>query len=72
MHLYVSDTLDDPYAAETQLGSGLQLIAQSRKKANEVKAKANVTVVIGNPPYRERAEWSPPEWCTGSSVIVSS
>lgn len=56
MHLYVSDTLDDPYAAETQLGSGLQLIAQSRKKANEVKAKANVTVVIGNPPYRERAE----------------
>lgn len=56
MHLYVTDTLDDPYAAETQIGSGLQLIAHSRKKANEVKAKANVTVVIGNPPYRERAE----------------
>jgi len=56
MHLYVTDTLDDPYAAESQIGSGLQLIAQSRKKANEVKARANVTVVIGNPPYRERAE----------------
>ena len=56
MHLYVTDTLDDPYAAETGFSSGLQLIAQSRKKANEVKARANVTVVIGNPPYRERAE----------------
>lgn len=56
MHLYVTDTLDDPYAAQAQLGQGLQLLAQSRKKANEVKAKANVTVVIGNPPYRERAE----------------
>lgn len=56
MRLYVTDTLDDPHAAETQIGSGLQMIAQSRKKANEVKAKANVTVVIGNPPYRERAE----------------
>lgn len=55
MHLYVTDTLDDPHAAETQLGSGMQLIAQSRKKANEVKARANVTVVIGNPPYKELA-----------------
>ena len=56
MHLYVTDTLDDPHAAQSQIGSGLRLIAQSRRRANEVKAKANVTVVIGNPPYRERAE----------------
>jgi hypothetical protein len=56
MHLYVTDTLDDPHAAETQIGSGLQLIAQSRREANEYKADAKVTVVIGNPPYRERAE----------------
>jgi hypothetical protein len=55
MHLYVTDTLDDPHAAETGFSSGLQLIAQSRKKANEVKARANVTVVIGNPPYKELA-----------------
>lgn len=55
MHLYVTDTLDDPYAAPSQLGSGLHLIAQSRHEANKVKAKANVTVVIGNPPYKELA-----------------
>jgi hypothetical protein len=56
MHLYVTDALDDPYAVETQIGSGLQLIARSRRKANQVKANASVTVVVGNPPYRERAE----------------
>ncbi|MGO1408632.1 MAG: type ISP restriction/modification enzyme [Brachybacterium sp.] len=55
LNLYVTDTLDDPTAAETQIGSGLQLIAQSRQRANEVKARTNVTVVVGNPPYRERA-----------------
>lgn len=56
MRLFVTDTLDDPHAAETQLGSGLKLIAEARHKANEIKAGAKVTVVIGNPPYRERAE----------------
>ena len=55
MRLYVTDTLDDPHAEQTQLASGLQLIAASRRKANEVKATANVTVVIGNPPYKELA-----------------
>ena len=34
---------------------GLQLIAASRRAANKVKAKANVTVVIGKPPYKELA-----------------
>lgn len=55
MHLYVTDTLDDPNAAQSQIGYGLQLIAASRRKANKVKAKANVTVVMGNPPYKELA-----------------
>jgi hypothetical protein len=55
MRLYVTDTLDDPYAAETQMAYALQLIAASRRKANQVKAKADVTVVIGNPPYKELA-----------------
>lgn len=54
--LFVTDTLDDPYAEHSQLGSGLELISRSRKRAAKVKAKTKVTVVIGNPPYRERAE----------------
>lgn len=54
--LYVTNTLDDPYAAETQLASAFEKIARSRRQANKIKAKSTVTVVIGNPPYRERAE----------------
>jgi hypothetical protein len=56
MHLYVTDTLDDPYAEIEQLASGLGAISDSRRKANIVKRETPVTVVIGNPPYRERAE----------------
>lgn len=54
--LFVTDTLDDPYAEQTQLGSGLELISRSRSQAAKVKSGTKVTVVIGNPPYRERAE----------------
>jgi hypothetical protein len=52
-HLYVTNTLDDPHVTDAQLASNLIPIARSRRKANEVKARANVTVVIGNPPYKE-------------------
>lgn len=54
--LFVTDTLDDPHAEQTQLGSGLELISRSRSRAAKVKSGTKVTVVIGNPPYRERAE----------------
>jgi predicted helicase len=55
MHLYMTDTLDDPHAAQQQLASGLALIAHSRIEANKVKASQPVTVVLGNPPYGENA-----------------
>ncbi len=51
--LYVTDTLEDPYAPEAQLGSALSMIAKSRHDANLVKRDKDVTVVIGNPPYDE-------------------
>ncbi len=56
MRLFVTDTLDDPHGASAQLGSTLQAIARSRKAANKVKATEAVTVVIGNPPYRQLAD----------------
>lgn len=55
MKLFVTNTLDDPHAAEIELGSGLLLIARSRRRANQIKAHSPVTVVIGNPPYAELA-----------------
>ncbi len=38
MRLYVTDTLDDPYATQTQMAYALQLIAHSRRQANRIKA----------------------------------
>lgn len=55
MSLYVTDTLDDYRAAQTYIAQALRIVAESRRKANQVKAAANVTVVIGNPPYKELA-----------------
>lgn len=56
MKAYVTNTLDDPYTEIDQIASSLQAISASRRKANEIKSSTPVTVVIGNPPYRERAE----------------
>ena len=56
MRTYVTDTLDDPFTEVDQIASSLQAISASRRRANEVKGETPVTVVIGNPPYRERAE----------------
>jgi hypothetical protein len=56
MNLYVTDTLDNPYVAEEFLASTYAVISESRKRANKVKAKVPVTVVIGNPPYDDKAK----------------
>lgn len=55
LRLYVTNTLDDPHEEITQLGSIFGAISRSRRRANEVKARTPVTVVIGNPPYKELA-----------------
>ena len=54
--LYVTDSLGDPYAAQTQFSSMLAPIGQSRKDANAIKRDEEITVVIGNPPYKEKAK----------------
>lgn len=54
--MFVADTLSDPHAAEAQLGSGLGAISESKRRANKIKSDVPVTVVIGNPPYGDKAE----------------
>lgn len=54
--IFVTDTLDDPFAAEHRLAAVYEPIAASRRGANRVKADEPVVVVIGNPPYRERSK----------------
>jgi hypothetical protein len=66
MRLYLSDTLANPFADERQLDEFMQPslgpgwtyepIAKSRRGANQVKAREPVLVVLGNPPYRDKAK----------------
>ena len=53
---FVADTLDNPYIEQTHLGLTYEPIARSRREANKIKRDTPVLVVIGNPPYRERAK----------------
>ncbi|MCB9866929.1 MAG: hypothetical protein H6816_09900 [Phycisphaerales bacterium] len=54
--MFVTDTLGNPYAEVEELGSLYRTISQSRLQANKIKSKERITVVIGNPPYKEKAK----------------
>jgi hypothetical protein len=56
LNLYITDTLGNPFAEEEQLPQIVEAIAKSRREANKVKREQPITVVIGNPPYKEKAE----------------
>lgn len=56
LRLYMTDTLSDPFIEESHLAATYRPIAESRKKANEVKRSKPVVVVIGNPPYKEKSK----------------
>ena len=54
--VYLNDTLGDPEEARAKLPSLFAPITDSYAAANAVKASEPITVVIGNPPYKEKAE----------------
>ncbi len=56
LNLYITDTLGNPFVEEEQLPQIVEAIAKSRREANRVKSQQPITVVIGNPPYKEKAE----------------
>lgn len=57
LHLYITDTLGNPYVEEDEwVPQAMRPVAQSRREANAVKRGQPITVVIGNPPYKEKAE----------------
>lgn len=55
MRFFVTDTLGNPYADEEYIPDILMPLGESRKKANEIKRQEKIMVVIGNPPYKEKA-----------------
>ncbi len=56
LRLYITDTLGNPYVEEVRLPHLVEPIARSRKEANRIKRIEKITVVLGNPPYKNQAE----------------
>lgn len=56
LKLFITDTLGNPYVEDEWLPQVMAPIATSRKEANAIKKGQPITVVIGNPPYKEKAE----------------
>ena len=56
MRLFVTDTLGNPYVEEEYLPQILLPLGESRRRANAIKRQEKITVVIGNPPYKEKAK----------------
>ncbi len=56
LRLYITDTLADPDEETQWVPQSVAGIAESRRQANAVKRKEAITVVIGNPPYKEKAK----------------
>ncbi len=54
-NFYVTDTLGDPFVEDDKLWQILGPIATSRRQANKVKREQRITVVLGNPPYKNQA-----------------
>jgi predicted helicase len=55
LRMFVTDTLAHPDDDEGWVFGPLAPIAEQRKAANKIKRDEPVTVVIGNPPYKEKA-----------------
>jgi hypothetical protein len=55
LRLYVTDTLGNPDEEAEYIPQILRPLAESRRQANAVKRAEPITVVIGNPPYKEKA-----------------
>ena len=56
LRLFVTDTLGNPFVEEEWLPQVYEPIAKSRREANKIKKEQPITVVIGNPPYKEKAK----------------
>jgi hypothetical protein len=55
LRLFITDTLGNPFIEEETLGQVYEPVAKSRRDANQVKKEQKITVVIGNPPYKNQA-----------------
>lgn len=68
--MFVTNTLGDPDDEEGWIPGILAPIASSRRDANKVKREEPITVVIGNPPYKEKAKGQG-AWVEGQGTVTN-
>ncbi|MEB0000846.1 N-6 DNA methylase [Cryobacterium sp. RTS3] len=56
LRTYVANTLSNPYIDDESLGQYYEPISASKREANRIKREEHVLVVLGNPPYMEKAK----------------
>jgi hypothetical protein len=56
LRLHVTDTLGNPFEAEEHIPNILRPLAASRIEANTIKRSEPIMIVLGNPPYKEKAK----------------
>lgn len=56
LRMFVTNTLGNPDDDEGWIPGMLAPIAQSRRAANKIKRDEPITVVLGNPPYKDKAK----------------
>jgi hypothetical protein len=55
LRTFVTNTLGNPFVEQERLGVLYEPIARSRREANRIKKDEPIMVVLGNPPYKEKA-----------------
>jgi len=56
LRMFVTDSLGNPFVEQEYLPTMYKAIGESRRAANKIKREEPITVVIGNPPYKEKAK----------------
>ena len=56
LRLFVTDTLGNPFVEDEYIPQILMPLGESRRQANRIKRQERITVVIGNPPYKDKAK----------------
>ena len=56
LRLFVTDTLGNPFVEDEYIPHILMPLGESRRQANRIKRQERITVVIGNPPYKDKAK----------------
>lgn len=71
LRMFVTNALGDPEDEEGWIPGAYAQIASSRRDANKIKREEPITVVIGNPPYKEKAKGKG-AWVEGQAATVTN